>query len=81
VALAAVLAAVLWWRRRSVGPFYWLIVAVARTAGTAIGDWLAENRALGIGLPFATLMTGLLFAGLLFLWRPRSMTATAGASP
>jgi MYXO-CTERM domain-containing protein len=80
VALAAVLAVVLWWRRRSVGPFYWLIVAVARTAGTAIGDWLAEDRTLNIGLPFSTLITGLLFVGLLYLWRPRGMTVTASDS-
>jgi uncharacterized membrane-anchored protein len=79
VALAAVLAAALIWRRGGIGPFYWLIVAVARTAGTAIGDWVAENRTLNIGLPFSTLMTGLLFVGLIVVWRPRSMPATAGA--
>ena len=30
---------------------YWIALAIARTAGTAMGDWLAETKALGIGLP------------------------------
>lgn len=71
IGLSVILAGVLLWRRTAIGSFYWLIIAVARTAGTAIGDWLAENHRLSIGLPHATLATGLLFTGLLLLWRPK----------
>ena len=52
--------------------FYWLAVAVARTAGTAVGDWLAESRDLNIGLPLCTVLTGLAFVGVLFVWRSRA---------
>lgn len=48
---------------------YWGTVAVARTAGTAIGDWLAESKLLAIGLPLATLLTGLAFVAVLATWR------------
>lgn len=40
---------------------YWLVIAVARTAGTAMGDWLAESPSVNIGLPLATSMTGVAF--------------------
>lgn len=33
---------------------YWLAVALTRTAGTAMGDWLAEGKPLELGLPVAT---------------------------
>ena len=52
-------------------PLYWLTVAVARTAGTAMGDWLAENHILHLGLSVATLITGAAFAGTLVVWRSR----------
>src|SRR4051794_15276230 len=48
---------------------YWTTVAIARTAGTAIGDWLAENKSLNIGLPLATLATGITFVAVLILWK------------
>jgi uncharacterized membrane-anchored protein len=48
---------------------YWTTIAVARTAGTAIGDWLAENKLLHIGLSFSTVITGLAFVAVLVLWR------------
>jgi uncharacterized membrane-anchored protein len=56
-------------------PGYWLTVSVARTAGTAMGDWLAENKILDIGLTVSTLITGIVFVGILLLWRsgPREM--------
>lgn len=41
---------------------FWLTIAVARTAGTAIGDCLAEDSRLNLGLPLATLISGLIFA-------------------
>ena len=56
---------------------YWAIVAVARTTGTAIGDWLAENKLLHIGLSASTLFTGLAFIAVLVLWRSRGKQTTA----
>jgi uncharacterized membrane-anchored protein len=50
---------------------YWLTIAVARSAGTALGDWLAENHIFELGLPLSTLLTGLAFFGIVALWRPR----------
>lgn len=44
---------------------YWCAVAVARTAGTCMGDWLAENRLLHVGLPLSTLLTGMAFVAIL----------------
>jgi len=51
---------------------YWTTVAVARTAGTAMGDWLAENKLLHIGLPLSTLATGIAFVAVLVLWRTQA---------
>ena len=79
LALTAVLLVVLFvgWRRAAqVVALYWATVAVARTAGTAIGDWLAENKPLHIGLPASTLLTGVAFVAVLILWRSRSKEAT-----
>ena len=56
---------------------YWLTVAVARTAGTAIGDWMAESKILNIGLTVCTLLTGVAFAAVLLLWRSRKTSAPA----
>lgn len=63
VGLTAVLLAVLVaargrWTEVAV---YWSALAVARTAGTAVGDWLAENKALNLGLLTATVLTTLAF--------------------
>jgi uncharacterized membrane-anchored protein len=60
-------------RTRAAGTLflYWGTVAVARTAGTAIGDWLAENTVLHLGLPLSTLITGCTFVALLLMWRSR----------
>jgi len=51
-------------------PYYWFSIVLVRTAGTAMGDFLA-SRSLGLGLPLSTLFTGLLFLITLILWRPR----------
>ena len=56
---------------------YWAIVAVARTTGTAIGDWLAENHLLHIGLSMSTLLTGVAFVAVLVLWRSPGKEANA----
>jgi uncharacterized membrane-anchored protein len=59
-------------RAAQVIPLYWTTVAVARTAGTAMGDWLAENKLLPIGLPLSTLITGIAFVAVLVLWRSKA---------
>lgn len=62
-------------RAAHITPLYWTTVAVARTAGTAMGDWLAENKWLNIGLPISTLITGLAFVAVLVLWRNHAKEA------
>jgi uncharacterized membrane-anchored protein len=49
--------------------YYWLTICIARTAGTAIADMLAENETLNIGLVASTIATGIVFVGVLLLWR------------
>ena len=77
--LAVVLGLVLLaYRKVQLGALavYWIVIAVARTAGTAIGDWLAESPHLGLGLPASTIMTGALLAAVLILGRsggPKSL--------
>jgi uncharacterized membrane-anchored protein len=76
--LGALLAlSLLLWRSRPRGTvaIYWLTVAVARTAGTAIGDWLAENKVLQLGLPMSTLITTTAFVAVLWLWPRRQPLA------
>ena len=58
---------------------YWCAVALARTAGTCVGDWLAENRILHLGLPCSTLLTGTAFVAILAIWRGARREARAGA--
>jgi hypothetical protein len=48
-------------------PFYWLIIVMIRAAGTVVGDFFAGRNMLG--LPLSTLVTGLLFIGLLIVWK------------
>lgn len=43
---------------------YWLAVALARTTGTAIGDFLAESPMLGLGLPWASALTTAAFVAV-----------------
>jgi uncharacterized membrane-anchored protein len=80
--LAAILAVVLLFGRGGriqTLYYYWLTICVARTAGTAIADMLAENEKLDIGLVVSTICTGIVFVGVLVLWksRPREQTVTA----
>ena len=52
---------------------FWSIVMAERCAGTAVGDALASHRAVGLGVPIASVCTGILT--ILSLWmrarRPR----------
>ena len=64
-------------RATQTNALYWAIVAVARTTGTAIGDWLAENKVLHIGLSASTLLTGVAFVAVLVLWRTGRKEARA----
>jgi uncharacterized membrane-anchored protein len=48
-------------------PLYWVTVVMIRAAGTAIGDYLAGRQVLG--LPLSTAVTGIVFVGLLMIWR------------
>ena len=78
VALTALLFGVLFaGRGRAVRMIwlYWTTVAVPARAGTAFGDWLAENKFLNIGLSVSTLLTGIAFVGVLVLWRSRAKGA------
>jgi uncharacterized membrane-anchored protein len=69
----ALVLALLAYRQGALRPVlaYWLTVGVARTTGTAVGDWLAEDKMLGIGLPLCTLLTGFAFVAVLVLARGR----------
>ncbi len=59
--------------------YSWLTICVARTAGTAIADMLAENEKLDIGLISSTILTGIVFVGVLVLWRSRPQPALASS--
>jgi uncharacterized membrane-anchored protein len=39
---------------------FWLIVMAERCAGTAVGDALASHRAIGLGVPIASVCSGIL---------------------
>lgn len=58
---------------------YWLVVAVARTFGTAAGDLLADDPRLDIGLGLSTLITGLTFLAVLTLWSRGRVARSATA--
>jgi uncharacterized membrane-anchored protein len=51
--------------------YYWLTIVLIRSAGTAAGDFLAHKV---FGLSISTLVSGIVFAGLLFLWREEAST-------
>jgi len=51
--------------------FYWVIVVLVRAAGTAVGDFFA-SKAVGLGLPLSTALTGALLVATLLLWKERS---------
>ena len=47
----------------------WLTIVAVRAAGTCVGDFVAGRNMLG--LPLATLVTGVLFVALLEVWKER----------
>lgn len=51
---------------------YWLAIAAGRTMGTDVGDFLAAGDRLGLGLPRSTLLTGMVLAVTVLLWRNQS---------
>ena len=79
---ALLLVALAIWRRDGAHRFwlYWIALAIARTAGTAMGDFLAETDALHIGLPLSTLITGSVFVLILLLWPRKGGRAVAIAA-
>jgi uncharacterized membrane-anchored protein len=48
-------------------PLYWATIVMVRAAGTTVGDLTAARTALG--LPLSTAVTGVLFVGLLMIWK------------
>lgn len=53
---------------------YWFGIAFARIAGTAVGDWLAksvERGGAGLGLPLATLCSGIVFIAVAIWWKTK----------
>jgi uncharacterized membrane-anchored protein len=84
VVLAAVLVLVLLAGRGRAAQriaWYWATVAVARTAGTAMGDWLAESKTVNIGLSISTIVTGIAFVAVLVFWRSRAAQSRTLAEP
>ena len=70
----------MWWLAAAgCDRFYWLPVAMVRAAGTAAGDLVASRGMLG--LPLSTLVTGVVFVGLLIAWKEpaRPTLVEAGA--
>jgi uncharacterized membrane-anchored protein len=51
--------------------FYWFVVVLVRAAGTAVGDFFA-SKAVGLGLPLSTALTGALLVATLMLWKERA---------
>src|SRR3954447_6870004 len=51
--------------------FYWLVVVLVRAARTAVGDFFA-SKAVGLGLPLSTALTGALLVATLMLWKERA---------
>ena len=78
IVLSLILAAVFYLGRGwlQVILFYWLIVVLVRAAGTAVGDFFA-SKAVGLGLPLSTALTGAVLVATLMLWKERSLRHSA----
>jgi uncharacterized membrane-anchored protein len=57
---------------------YWAMVCVVRTVGTNVGDWTAGRHGLHLGLPLATVVSGVGFLGVLVGWRGVRRTGMGG---
>ena len=62
-------------RRGMTPPWYWASIVAARTAGTTLGDFVANPHGLDLGLPLSTACTCGLLAGIVLLWRDKSAIA------
>jgi len=51
--------------------WYWAAIVAARTAGTAMGDFLPSRRGLDLGLPLSTAITLTTLAAIVIIWRDR----------
>lgn len=70
--LSIVLAAVFLVGRRGLLtyiPYYWVCVVAVRSAGTAVGDMLADPQKCGMGLTMSTALFALLYLLLLAIWK------------
>jgi uncharacterized membrane-anchored protein len=54
--------------RRMTIPWYWASIVAARTAGTVMGDFLANRHGLSLGLPISTACTLTLLACIVIFW-------------
>jgi uncharacterized membrane-anchored protein len=54
-------------------PYYWLTVVAVRSAGTAVGDMLADPDVFGMGLTISTALSALVFVVLIAVWRGRPL--------
>ena len=68
-------------RAAQVLALYWGTVAIARTAGTAVGDWVAENNLVHVGLRMSTLFSGLAFVAVLVVWNRGSVKEQSEGGP
>lgn len=76
ILLCMILGAMFWlrWRRTSDGKAgYWSTVVAARTAGTSLGDLLADQS--GLGLAGSTVASGMLLLATLLARRPDDVAA------
>jgi uncharacterized membrane-anchored protein len=79
--LAAIFALVLLLSRRlgASKPWYWASIVAARTAGTTMGDFVANQHGISLGLPLSTAFTCSLLAGIVILWPGRGVVAVGEA--
>ena len=47
------------------------MIAIVRTTGTVMGDYLSGEEGLNLGFRYAATCTALLLVAILFLWRKR----------
>jgi uncharacterized membrane-anchored protein len=60
-------------------PWYWASIVAARTAGTTMGDFVANPHGFGFGLPLSTACTCGLLAAIVILWPGKAIVAVREA--